>query len=1125
MTEATQETAAADAWVMADIPGSVEAAVASAVAVFGAAVAPKLAGPGQPEDQMRGPLETLLINVAKGLGLSLNPVGEHSLADLKLRADYAILVDGALSGYVEVKAPGKGADPTSWGIKSHDRIQWEKLKGLPNVLYTDGREWALYQKGERLGEVVRLKGDIKTAGAALTTDGPGLASILDAFLRWEPIAPRTLTQLVNSVAGLCRLLRDEVAEALKQEKNTGGPFTSLASDWRELLFPDADDKQFADGYAQTVTFALLLARVERISFDGQPISEIARQLGKGHSLMGKALAVLTDDSLGALTRTVNTLLRVVGAVDWSKFEEGQHPPQAGRKSKRNDPYLHLYERFLEVYDPELRKQTGSYYTPVQIVDSMIGMVDSLLKDRLGQPFGFASDAVTVVDPAMGTGTYLLNVIEHAAQAIGDEEGAGSVPARLRKMAERVIGFERQAGPYAVAEMRGYEALRRHHAEAPKDGLRLYVADTLDNPNAEVAHIFAGHEPIARSRRAANKVKREEPVLVVIGNPPYKDKAAGSGGWIEDGNPDAGELPPIDAFRAEGNGRYEYVMSNLYAYFWRWATWKVFDNHPEQPAGVVAFITPSGYATGRGFAGMREYLRRNCDEGWIIDLTPEGHQPDVATRVFPGVAQPLCIGIFARYGTGSSGVPAAMHYRAVTGRRDEKFDRLAALDLKGDGWVACPTGWQERFLPQQGAGWLSMPALADLLPWHTRGVTPGRTWVYSPSPPVLAERWTAIVNAPADRKPELFKESRDANLKRVDLPIAGQHAHDLPFAKETGPCPAPVPVSYRAFDRQWLIPDARLLSVPRTDLWRAHGTGQVYAVEQHTTDPGSGPAVLFTAHPPDQDYFHGRGGRVSPLYREHDTRTPNVAPRFLSVLGERLGTTVTAEDLLAYVAAVTAHKSYGTTFESELDTPGLRLPVTTSFDLFQAALLLGREILWLHTYGERYADPSSGRPASPPRLPDGHRPKVAVAVPDDEAGMPEALEHDSETLTLHVGAGRISPVPSEVFTYQVGGVNVLRKWFGYRKKNRAGRRSTPLDDINPTAWPPEFTTDLLNLLNVLGRLVELEAAQAALLEQIIVAPQITVSELTQEGVLPVPAHFTKPAKGPGTTDEGQQEALL
>lgn len=320
MTQVLPDDVGADGPGVDVIPGPAQAAIAAALSVFGAAVKPKLAGPGQPEDQMRGPLETLLISVAKDLGLSLNPVGETSLSDLKLRADYAIEVDGALVGYVEVKAPGKGANPNVWPAKSHDRQQWEKLKSLPNVLYTDGNAWGLYRKGQPVGLVAEVKGDVRTSGDALAPDGSGIASVLDAFLRWEPLAPRTLTQLVNSVAGLCRLLRDEVTDALRREKATGGPFTRLADDWRDLLFPDANDDEFADGYAQTVTFALLLARVERIDFAGQPISEIARLLGKGHSLMGKALSVLTDDSLGSLTRTIDTLLRVVGAVDWSKFE-------------------------------------------------------------------------------------------------------------------------------------------------------------------------------------------------------------------------------------------------------------------------------------------------------------------------------------------------------------------------------------------------------------------------------------------------------------------------------------------------------------------------------------------------------------------------------------------------------------------------------------------------------------------------------------------------------------------------------------------------------------------------------------------------------------------------------------
>jgi N-6 DNA Methylase len=489
---------------------------------------------------MRGPLERLLQSVATALGLCLVPRGEASLSDLRVRPDYAIEIDRAICGHLEVKAPGKGANPAVWKPTSHDARQWEKLKLLPNVLYTDGNEWALYRDGVRVGNLVRLRGDVRTSGSRLAPPDSELARVLAAFLRWSPTPPRTLNQLVRSVAGLCRLLREEVAEALIRERTSEEaiPFTHLAADWRELLFPEATDAEFADGYAQTVTFALLLARVEQVEFAGRSVGEVARLLGREHSLMGRALDVLTDPSVNQLAVSVDTLVRVIGVVDWDKLQ-----------SPHRDPYLYLYELFLEVYDPELRRQTGSYYTPAEVVAAMVRMTDELLRRRLGQPLGYASDQVVVVDPAMGTGTYLLDILERAADAVVEEEGAGSVGPRLRRMLRRVIGFEKQTGPYAVAQLRMHAGFRRHRTEVPPDGLRLFLADTLDNPYGEEAHIFASLEPIARSRQAANKIKRDEPVMVVIGNPPYHERAKDLGGWIEQGNPQAGQQPPLDAFRA------------------------------------------------------------------------------------------------------------------------------------------------------------------------------------------------------------------------------------------------------------------------------------------------------------------------------------------------------------------------------------------------------------------------------------------------------------------------------------------------------------------------------------------------------------------------------------------------
>jgi hypothetical protein len=282
--------------VRAGQPGTYEQAVMAAVSAFGAEVTPKLKGGGWREDQLRGPLETLIRAVGGRLGLSVTLTGEVPLVDLRARPDYAVAVDGADVGYIELKQPGRGANPSLFTGDS--AAQWEKLRLLPNVLYCDGDEFGLYRSGQLVRELARMKGSVLTSGARLAPDGGALARMLHDFLTWQPKPPRSTAQLVRSVAGLCRLLCDEVAESMVQER-TGRRrplFTEIAEEWRRLLFPETTDDEFVEQFGQTVVFALLLARVEGIAFEGESVHAIAMKLGKRHSLMGKALDVLTEES-------------------------------------------------------------------------------------------------------------------------------------------------------------------------------------------------------------------------------------------------------------------------------------------------------------------------------------------------------------------------------------------------------------------------------------------------------------------------------------------------------------------------------------------------------------------------------------------------------------------------------------------------------------------------------------------------------------------------------------------------------------------------------------------------------------------------------------------------------------
>ena len=532
---------------------------------------------GSPEDQLRAPLEALFADLAALAGISADDVvavGETSLADLKTRPDYALTLKNALVGFVEVKAPGKGADPRRFH-DSHDKDQWEKLQTLPNLVYTDGNEFSLWRDGKLSGQIVRLNGDIETSGSKLASPD-SLVSLFADFLQWRPLAPRSVAQLAVVTARLCRLLREEVAEQLGRGS---APLTNLAADWRKLLFPRATDEAFADGYAQAVTFGLLMARARNISLMGG-LSRVALELRQTNTLIGAALRLLTDDTdhEKTLKTSLATLSRVLDVVDWSAVSKDD--PEA---------WLYFYEHFLSVYDNELRKKTGSYYTPPEVVRAMVKLVDDALRSdqRFSIGEGIASPDVTVADPATGTGTFLLGVLHRIAETTEADQGPGAVPAVIEASVSRLIGFEIQFGPFAVAQLRILAELQSL-LENPKatPAIRLFVTDTLGNPYAEEEYLPQILLPIGESRRRANEIKRQEKITVVIGNPPYKEKAKGLGGWIESGTMGNEATAPLHEWMPPTNwnvGVHAKHLRNLYVYFWRWATWKVFGD--AEPKGI------------------------------------------------------------------------------------------------------------------------------------------------------------------------------------------------------------------------------------------------------------------------------------------------------------------------------------------------------------------------------------------------------------------------------------------------------------------------------------------------------------------------------------------------------------
>lgn len=228
--------------------------------------------------------------------------------------------------------------------------------------------------------------------------------------------------------------------------------------------------------------------------------------------------------------------------------------------------------------------------------------------------------------------------------------------------------------------------------------------------------------------------------------------------------------------------------------------------------------------------------------------------------------------------------------------------------------------------------------------------------------------------------------------------------------------------------------------------------------------------------------------------------------------------------MAYIAATAAHPAFTSHFQEDLSTPGLRIPITAEEATFNDAVAIGRTVIWLHTFGERMADSRHGRPAQPPRLPENRRPRIpaAGAIPQDPASMPDEIEYDASTKRLHIGSGYVENVEPGVWHYEVSGKQVLQQWFSYRRRDRErpiiGDRRPPskLGEIQPDHWLAEYTTELINVLNVLGWLVELEPQQAMLLERICSGPLISIAELEAAGAFETPPEKKKPKKGSSET---------
>jgi hypothetical protein len=1058
----------------------------------------------QPEDQLKGPVVELIQGCGGLFGRNVEARTEAHVEGLGGRPDIGVAIDRLLSGYVELKAPGKGARAER--LTGADHEQWLKFQRIPNLIYTDASEWSLYRTGALVQRFTLANRLMQDGAKAITPQSAEqLESMLLSFMSWNPIVPTSPKALAEVLAPLCHLVRQDVLAALLRPESA---LEQLAHDWRMFLFPDADDAQFADAYAQTVTYALLLARFSGSAELGTEAA--AKTLSRGHLLLSQALRILTDEQARREIEVgVSLLERAIAAVDLKALT-----------SRNPDPWLYFYEDFLAAYDPRLRKDRGVYYTPVEVVRAQVRLVAELLDSRFGKTLTFADEGVVLLDPAVGTGTYPLTAIAEALVRVEQRFGTGALPGRATGLAANTHAFEILIGPYAVAHLRLTQQVIAAGGQLPPDGAHVYLTDTLESPFASPpGQMTLLHKPLSDEHRRAQKVKSETRVLVCIGNPPYDrqviepgDLATDrKGGWVRFGDPKERAILEdfLEPARAAGAGGHLKNLYNDYVYFWRWALWKVFES-TEGP-GIVSYITASSYLRGPGFVGMREWMRRTFDELWIIDLGGDNLGARKTENVF-AIQTPVAIAIGVRYGEPKPETPAAIHYARIDGHRDEKLAALDAIRQSSDiAWSDCPDGWQAPFLPRTAGDYWSWPLLTDLFPWQHSGVQLKRTWPIGETPEVLHRRWSRLVALPALDRPAAMRQT-DARLvsQRGANLVTGAILQRIRDAKAGSASVEPVRYGYRSLDRQWVLPDYRIIDRPRPPLWWSLGPRQIFMTSLLTGVLGLGPAAMVTADVPDLHHFRGSfGGKdVIPLWRNSAADEPNITEGLLDVICQELGQPVSPEDLLAYTYAVLSSPRYVERFSEELTTPGPRLPLAREWALFDEAVRIGRKLVWLHTYGTTFV-PDGARSRN---VPQGTS-RALVAIPDTAAEYPERFSYDEASQTIHVGTGSFAPVAPELWSFSVSGYEVVRSWLANRMKGGAGRHSSPLDDIRPERWTPAFTAEFLELLWVLEATVATYPALDSLLGRIIAGEYFMAAEL------PTPTEAERAAPSEPEAPEG------
>jgi hypothetical protein len=1014
-------------------------------------------------------------------------------------------------GYIEAKDIGRSLDEAERS-EQLDRY----LNSLENLVLTDYLEFRWYHKGElrETAKLAKLSRDGK-----ITQEKKGeaeVARLLESFLDQTPIPITSSKELSERLARLAHLIRDAVIEAFQREE-ASIHLINLRRAFAEVLIPDLDlpekSAEFADMYSQTIVYGLFAARCNHSGPETFRRQGAAREIPRTNPFLRQLFETITGTTLDyePYVNYVEDVVKILSHADLDSILA-----DFGKRTKQEDPVVHFYETFLAAYDPQLRERRGVYYTPEPVVSYIVRSVDSILKTHFGLGGGLmdsstveyeeeapaldsrgrpdrekliekktkTSPKVLILDPACGTGTFLYAVIDHIRRDFMDHGNAGYWSAYVRDhLLPRIFGFELLMASYAVAhfklgmELAGQDLPKTERRDWVYDfksdeRLGVYLTNTLEEAENPWKNLW-GYEAIGQEAQSASVVKRDKPIMVVLGNPPYSGNSANKGKWVR-------EL--ISSYqRADGKRLQEVQQKWLhddYVKFLRWAQWRI----QETGAGVIGFITNHGYLDNPTFRGMRQQLMEAFSEIYILDLhgnaKKKEHAPDGSKdeNVFD-IQQGVAIGIFVRQLEISG--PAKVYHAELWGPRDKKYGTLFNIDIDSTTWkLVTPQTPFYFFTPRDVSldmEYQNISNITDIFLEKSVGIVTARD--------SLTVRWSqedvwstvqdfaSISTEDARRKYNLRRDARDwkVHLAQEDIQMSGPDRVKI------------VPILYRPFDKRFTYYTGKsrgYIGQPQQRVMRHMLSGQNLGLITVRKAP---PTSLFNYFMVTRDLISNGAIRsdnqsidtLFPLYlypspaenssRQKsltsadwppgkDGRVPNLSPELVAEMEEKLGlefipdgrgdmeATFGPEDVFNYIYAIFHSPSYRERYAEFLKIDFPRVPLTSDLEIFRHLVKLGGELVALHLI----ESPSLAQSIT--RYPVTGDNRIEKGYPKYFA--PGEVEPGSkEGATLATGRVYINKdqylegISSEIWEFQVGSYQVCNKWL----KDRRGRQLS-YDDL-------------------------------------------------------------------------------